>query len=119
MWPSLLLFSASAGAVTILNQQPLGAQGTGTATGDAATYTGSAAYDPTTLNIPALPNPAPNLEFDITLDGTAGASIEHPTPFFGFSIEMSISNTIRECFTSFCQDDEVIVLMRIFCFVFV
>lgn len=69
-------------------------QASATGTADAASYTGSAAYDPFTLPNPAQPDPRPNLEFDIVLDGAAGASLEHNIPMYGFSIEMSVSNTI-------------------------
>ncbi|KZV91536.1 hypothetical protein EXIGLDRAFT_719226 [Exidia glandulosa HHB12029] len=58
----------------------------------------SQAYDPTTLQDPPLPNPAPNLNFDITLDtsGNPQASIElqKGNSFMGVSIEMSLAEAI-------------------------
>lgn len=62
----------------------------------AATYTGAAAYNPTVLTAPAVPNPAPNTSFPIQLysGGMNGLSIKQSGAFYGFSIEMSVSNQV-------------------------
>jgi hypothetical protein len=73
---------------------------TGSASASAATtsYTGLAAYDPTTLVAPQLPNPAPATNFPIQLyaGGMDGLSIAQHGSFIGFSIEMSVSNQVCE-----------------------
>lgn len=89
-------------AVTVYGtgtQAPLGISSTATATGAAANYTGSAAYNPTVLNAPAVPDPKPPNAFDIKLanGGMAGMSIPIPSSFFGFSVEFSVANQVREC----------------------
>jgi hypothetical protein len=68
-----------------------------TATAAAANYTGAAAYNPTILTAPAPPNP-PNPSFNIQLQntGTPGLSMVQPGAFFGFSIEFSVVNQVRE-----------------------
>lgn len=75
-----------------------GATNTGSAA--AANYTGAAAYDPTVLNAPGLPDPAPANTFFLQLGGTnttqGGLSIALAGTFFGFSIEMSVVNQISE-----------------------
>lgn len=93
-------------AVTLYNptgQGPMNggtetASGSATVTAAAANYTGSAAYDPTVLKPPALPNPLPNMTFPIQLysDGMDGLSIPIPGSFYGFSIEMSVTNQVCE-----------------------
>jgi len=66
----------------------------------ASTYTGAAAYDPRTL-IPPLPptDPPVNTQFGVQLvsGNIPGLSIRHHGAFLGFSIELSVSNHIREC----------------------
>lgn len=68
-----------------------------TTTAAAADYTGAAAYNPTVLEPPAVPDPKPNLAFGIQLQkgGTPGASIQQAGSFLGFSIEMSVANQVR------------------------
>ena len=70
--------------------------GTVAASAAAATYTGAAAYNPTVLTAPAVPNPAPNTSFPIQLysGGMNGLSIKQSGAFYGFSIEMSVSNQV-------------------------
>ncbi|KAK0190675.1 glycoside hydrolase family 79 protein [Armillaria mellea] len=79
--------------VTVYSQQPLNAQ-TGTSSADAASYTGAAAYNPTVLNPPPIPDPLPPMQFGIQLQngGTTGVSIVQSGSFVGFSIEMSVAN---------------------------
>jgi len=69
----------------------------------AAGYTGAAAYDPTVLQAPRPPNPPIRTHFSIQLlnGGPAGASIQHNGAFFGFSIEMSVVDQVRESFVCF------------------
>src|ERR1700761_6168030 len=54
-----------------------------TATAGAAAYTGAAAYNPTTLNAPAPPNPAITTQFPLQLlsGGMANMSIPIPANF--------------------------------------
>lgn len=82
--------------ITVHRQAPVTQEVTGTGTAAAANYTGSAAANPSVLDPPPLPNPLPNLNFDIQLvdGGTPGVSIPHKNPFWGFSIEMSVTNQL-------------------------
>lgn len=73
---------------------------TSTDTNLAATYTGSAAYDPRTLIPPAPPTDPPvNTQFGVQLVGgdIPGLSIRHHGAFLGFSVELSVSNHVCEC----------------------
>ncbi|KAH8979522.1 hypothetical protein EDB83DRAFT_2537237 [Lactarius deliciosus] len=70
---------------------------TNTAAAAAASYTGAAAYDPTILNPPAVPNPPIPTQVPVQLTSTGGIpnlSIPQNGGFFGFSIEMSVSNQV-------------------------
>ena len=78
-------------------QAPLHVTTTGTAL--SANYTGSAAYNPNTLNAPAPPGPAGlPTQFALQLSNTVppGASIAQSGSFFGFSIEMSVVNQVSK-----------------------
>jgi hypothetical protein len=92
------LFSLVHGSVTVYSQIPFGASAT--ASGAAASYTGAAAYDPTVLAAPALPNPLPATQFTLQLQQSAaavpGLSILQSGSFYGFSIEMSVINQVSE-----------------------
>jgi len=68
-----------------------------TTTAAAANYTGSAAYNPTILTPPPVPSDLVT-KFPIQLinGGTPGVSIPQTGQFFGFSIEMSVINQVRE-----------------------
>ncbi|KIM82064.1 glycoside hydrolase family 79 protein [Piloderma croceum F 1598] len=76
------------------NPFSLSGSATATASGAAANYTGAAAYNPTVLNPPPVPDPKPPTSFDIQLQngGMQGLSITLPDGFFGFSVEMSVAN---------------------------
>jgi hypothetical protein len=97
--PPILLWLVAAAvpcthaAITVYYQTPLGLV-TATNTASAANYTGAAAYDPTVLTPPALPNPLPANTFTVNLQSSAGAvpglSIPQSGSFYGFSIEMSV-----------------------------
>jgi len=91
---ALYVQTAVAG-VTVYGQTPLGA--TRTLQPD-ATWTGLPAYDPTTLTPPVIsPLPSPyflQLTNDVTAVG--GVSIPMKGTFYGFSIEVSVVNQIRE-----------------------
>lgn len=65
-----------------------------TTPGAAASYTGAAAYDPTTLKAPAPPNPPITTSFPIQLGLGGSLSIPLNGAFMGFSIEMSIAQQI-------------------------
>jgi hypothetical protein len=89
---------ATAHAVTIYSQQPLGGTATSTSSGATASFTGAAAFDPTVLNAPAVPDPLPSMAFGIQLqsstDGMAGLSIKQDGGFMGFSVEFSVINQV-------------------------
>lgn len=101
-WGSLLLaasscalFAQSALAVTVYGQTPLGATQT---LPPGAIYTGLPAYDPTILNPPpvnATPGPY-SLQLTNDVNAMSGVSIPMNGTFYGFSIEMSVVNQIRE-----------------------
>ncbi|KIK68723.1 glycoside hydrolase family 79 protein [Collybiopsis luxurians FD-317 M1] len=66
-----------------------------TSSADAASYTGAAAYNPTTLDPPALPNPLPQLSLSFNIQANPpGMSITQSGAFLGFSIEMSVANQV-------------------------
>lgn len=107
----LLLTLLTVRAITVYNQQPIGhvtslaAQSlaaTASATDAAPTpsHTGYKAYDPSTLIPPALPDPKPPTQFPVQLQSSAanvpGLSIFQSGAFFGFSIETSVINQVRE-----------------------
>ncbi|KAJ7081767.1 glycoside hydrolase family 79 protein [Mycena belliarum] len=84
-------------SVTIYNQRPLGGVTTAAApsaavSGAAATYTGAAAYDPTVLVAPPVPNPAPPAQFFQQLSSAPvpGISVPQSGHFYGFSVEFSV-----------------------------
>lgn len=98
---SLFLYCALASgglarAVTVYSQVPMGV--TPTTSASSSTYTGAAAYDPTVLNAPALPNPLPPTQFGIQLSTSASdvtaLSIQLSGAFLGFSIEMSVVDQV-------------------------
>ncbi|KAF8994923.1 hypothetical protein BDQ17DRAFT_1430785 [Cyathus striatus] len=94
-----LLTHASITVYYQAGQSPLGTS-TSTITAAAANYTGSAAYNPTVLEAPPVPNPAITTAFDVQLvaNGAAPAgtfmSITQEGNFFGFSVEMSVANQV-------------------------
>ena len=87
------------GSVTVWSQAHQ-AQPTGTTAAAAANHTGAAAYDGTVLMAPAIPNPPPPQTFSLQLlssnTSQGGLSILQKGTFFGFSIEMSVINQVRE-----------------------
>lgn len=93
------------GSVTVYyleGQSVLSPYGTTSETGTAAaaSYTGSAAYNPTMLQAPAPPGSAAlPTSFGITLQNSVpgGASIVQTGGFFGFSVEMSVANQVCTC----------------------
>jgi hypothetical protein len=96
---SLCSLDYASASVTVWSQIAIG-HPTGTASAAAANYTGAAAYDPTVLTAPAIPNPAPPNTFFLQLlssnTSQSGLSIMQKGSFFGFSIEMSVVNQVRE-----------------------
>jgi hypothetical protein len=99
-----LFFGAVQATVTVYGpygttQNPFGLSGTATATasGAAANYTGAAAYNPTVLKAPPVPDPKPaNFDLHLQNGGMQGLSIALPNGFFGFSVEMSVANQVCE-----------------------
>ncbi|KIL64296.1 glycoside hydrolase family 79 protein, partial [Amanita muscaria Koide BX008] len=69
-----------------------GSQAAMSAKASGANYTGPAAYNPTTLQVPPVPTGFPTQVNAQILDGSAspGSSIPLMRSFFGFSIEMSV-----------------------------
>jgi len=97
-WSLLYLDTSTVWAsVTVYSQLPLGQA---TVTAAAANYTGAAAYDPTVLNPPAIPNSAPGTQPFIQLLSSNKSQSRLSVPisgsFYGFSIEMSVANQVRE-----------------------
>ncbi|KAK7053820.1 Glyco-hydro-79C domain-containing protein [Favolaschia claudopus] len=90
----LILASTVHAAITVHHQQENQIAFATTAPG--AIYTGVAAYNPTTLAAPPVPSPAVLTTIPINLqnEGTPGLSIKQKGSFFGFSIEMSVSNQV-------------------------
>ncbi|KAJ7227744.1 glycoside hydrolase family 79 protein [Mycena haematopus] len=90
---SLLLVGSSRANVTVYGQNNQAAFSTAPA---GAAYTGVAAYNPGTLVPPPVPTPAVLTTIPINLQnsGTPNLSIKQKGSFFGFSIEMSVSNQI-------------------------
>ena len=82
-------------AVTVYGQIPFGATRTA---GANAVYTGLPAYDTTTLTPPVIsPLPSPySLQLTNDVNAVPGVSIPMNDTFFGFSIEVSVVNQIRE-----------------------
>lgn len=74
-------------------QSPLSASDTASAA--AAAYTGAAAYNPTVLVPPALPDQLPPLTFGIDITpNVQGVSVPQAGSFMGFSIEFSVTNQV-------------------------
>ncbi|CAE6422766.1 unnamed protein product [Rhizoctonia solani] len=94
-WAPILLATTaiSNAAVTVYRVSDYGAHGTTTTSADAASYTGSAAYDPTVL-VPPTPPEQFNRDFVVLLGqgDPAGLSIPISGSYLGFSIELSVAN---------------------------
>ena len=83
------------GSVTVYHVQGTLGANTASVSGNAANYTGAAAYNPTTLAPPPVPTNPPAPQFGIQLGANpVGASIPIPAGFFGFSVEMSVANQV-------------------------
>jgi hypothetical protein len=95
--------SAVHAAVTVYYQIPLGLENA-TLSPNPTDYSGPAAYNPTTLIPPPVPTPAIQNQFGVQLTngGVPGLSINQHGSFFGFSVEMSVANQVRECRSFFC-----------------
>ncbi|KAJ3751448.1 glycoside hydrolase family 79 protein [Lentinula detonsa] len=62
-----------------------------------SSYTGAAAYNSTTFDPPALPDPLPSLSLDLNIQtNPSGLSITQSGAFMGFSVEMSVANQVCE-----------------------
>ncbi|KAJ7745668.1 glycoside hydrolase family 79 protein [Mycena metata] len=81
-------------SITVYSQQPFA--GTATGTANVVAYTGAAAYDPTILIPPPIPNPPPPMQFTQHLSSIPppGVSIPQSGHFYGFSVEFSVLNQI-------------------------
>ncbi|KAF8636113.1 hypothetical protein AX17_003816 [Amanita inopinata Kibby_2008] len=92
----LLVLAHSAYAVTVYHQKGQHPFATTSSLAPGATYSGPAAYNPTTLVPPPAPTDLP-LQYNLQVqDGPAppGASIPLLSSFFGFSIEMSVVDQV-------------------------
>lgn len=97
----LFFFGMASAQITVYYQQTFQhtqVTSTVSTTAASASYTGAAAYDPTVLEAPAIPDPLPPMQFDIDLlnGDTSGISISQTGAFVGFSIEMSVTNQLRK-----------------------
>lgn len=96
----LLIIPHTLASVTVYSQQPLG---DATKSASAATYTGAAAYDPTVLTPPAVPQGFIT-QLSLSLPSTSNnVSLSQPLKgsFLGFSIEFSVINQV--CKFIFCS----------------
>jgi hypothetical protein len=105
-WSSSLFFAAAKAQVTVYGQIPLAHATTATGSNAAIpTRVLLPAYDETILIPPPLPEfPAPN-SFTLSLPASGenvnGLSIPQIGSFYGFSIEMSVINQLRELSCTF------------------
>ncbi|KAJ7200294.1 hypothetical protein GGX14DRAFT_466601 [Mycena pura] len=78
---------------------------TTTATASGASYSGVAAYNPSTLVPPPVPSPTILTTIPVALQnsGTVGLSIKQKGSFVGFSIEMSVTNQVLGKNSTFIQ----------------
>ncbi|KAJ7897686.1 hypothetical protein B0H14DRAFT_3589721 [Mycena olivaceomarginata] len=99
----LLLASAANAAITVYQAGDQAAFTTSIASG--ATYTGVAAYNPTSMTVPPLPTASVLTTIPVNLQnsGTVGMSIKQKGSFFGFSIEMSVTNQVLGKNSTFLQ----------------
>ncbi|KAJ6573387.1 glycoside hydrolase family 79 protein [Mycena vulgaris] len=74
-------------------------------TAPGATYSGVAAYNPTTLSAPPVPSPTILTTIPVQLQnaGTPNLSIKQKGSFLGFSIEMSVTNQVLGKNSTFIQ----------------
>jgi len=96
-----LVFNAFAVTIYVPEGQEtlFGIKPSTTDTSLAASYTGSAAYDPRTLIPPTPPTDPPiNTRFAVQLvnGNIPGLSIRQHGAFLGFSVELSVSNHVCE-----------------------
>ena len=98
-WALLALAALYVRAVTVYSQIPFG-QSTKTLSAPATNFTPNAVYDPKQLQAPPLPGTLPPTAFTLSLaasnNSMQGLSMPIPGTFYGFSVEMSVSNQIRE-----------------------
>ncbi|KAJ7471486.1 glycoside hydrolase family 79 protein [Mycena galericulata] len=100
LYYALQCLPAAWASITVYNQEPFGdtlkTMSSASNSAAAATYTGAAAYDPTVLVAPPVPNPAPPTNFFQQLSSAPvpGLSIPQAGYFFGFSVEFSVINQV-------------------------
>ncbi|KAJ6482192.1 glycoside hydrolase family 79 protein [Mycena vitilis] len=99
----LLLLGGANASVTVYQNNNQAAFTTSLAAG--ATYTGVAAYNPSSLVAPPVPSPTILTTIPITLQnsGTPNLSIKQKGSFIGFSIEMSVTNQVLGKNSTFLQ----------------
>ncbi|KAJ7331318.1 glycoside hydrolase family 79 protein [Mycena albidolilacea] len=100
----LLLASAANAAITVYQAGDQAAFTTASLA-SGATYTGVAAYNPTSMTVPPLPTASVLTTIPVNLQnsGTVGMSIKQKGSFFGFSIEMSVTNQVLGKNSTFLQ----------------
>ncbi|KAJ7617286.1 glycoside hydrolase family 79 protein [Roridomyces roridus] len=96
-----LLFRVGHGAITVYHAQGdqaafTTAAGSASGASQTGTYSGPAAYNPTSLSAPPLPTASvlTTLPVQLQNSGTTGMSIKQKGSFIGFSIEMSVTNQV-------------------------
>ncbi|KAJ7649955.1 glycoside hydrolase family 79 protein [Roridomyces roridus] len=99
--------SVARASVTVYGQQRFGDQlkslvSSTTSSAAAASYTGSAAYNPTVLNAPPVPNPPPPTKFFQQLSSAPvpGLSIPQSGNFYGLSVEFSVANQLINMYST-------------------
>ncbi|KAL4062162.1 glycoside hydrolase family 79 protein [Scleroderma yunnanense] len=100
----LFLIPHSLASVTVYSQLPLG-DATKSASASSATYTGAAAYDPTVLTPPAVPQGFIT-QLSLSLSATSeNVALSQPLKgsFLGFSIEFSVINQVFGKNSSYIQ----------------
>ena len=90
-----LALSTTASVTVYYAKDQLALHATSTESAEGSAYTGAAAYDPTILEPPPVPNPSIPTTFDIQLQtGILGLSIPLSGSFLGFSVEFSVINEV-------------------------
>lgn len=100
-WAVSCLVCTTSASVTVYGQIPLAQQTTAVASAGGPAPSLLPAYNELILNPPPVPvDPVPAKAFTLNLQQSAtampGLSIAHRGDFFGFSIEMSVINQLRE-----------------------
>ncbi|KAF7325829.1 Glyco-hydro-79C domain-containing protein [Mycena kentingensis (nom. inval.)] len=92
---ALLLAPCTTAEITVYHDHQASFQTTSVSGAAPSEYTGLAAYSPTLLNRPELPNPGIQTTLQVALQNSPlGLSVKQEGSFVGFSVEMSVSNQV-------------------------